>query len=178
MQMLQHVADGLEAARVLVIATYRSDEATLGTPLARIVERLVRHPATTSLILGRMPATEVLELVARLTGQAPASALARRVADEADGNPFFVEELVKHLAAERPLSNGVPMPESLRLLLGHKLQRLSPAGRDLVNLVAVAGRDVDVDLMAAALGVDEERTVDAVDNAPMVRPPRYRSRGH
>ena len=166
MQMLQHVVDGLEAARVLVIATYRSDEATLGTPLAQTVERLVRHPATTSLVLNRMPNDEVVELVAHLTGQSPPSALARRVAAEADGNPFFVEELVKHLAAERLVSTGdVPMPESLRLLLGHKLRRLSPAGRDVANLVAVAGREVDVDLVTAALDTDDERTVDAVDDA-------------
>lgn len=165
-QMLQHVVGGLEAARVLVIATYRSDEATLGTPLAQTVERLVRHPVTTSLVLGRMPAAEVVELVAGLTGQPPPAAFAGRLAAEADGNPFFVEELVKHLAAERPISTGdLPVPESLRLLLGHKLQRLSPPARELVNLVGVAGRDVAADLVAGALGIDEERLVDAVDDA-------------
>ena len=49
LNMLEHLVDGLEDGRVLVIATYRSDEAAIGTPLARAVERLVRHPACATL---------------------------------------------------------------------------------------------------------------------------------
>jgi tetratricopeptide (TPR) repeat protein len=63
------------------------------------------------------------------------------------------------------LARTIPVPEGLRLLLGHRLQRLPPESRSAVDLAAVAGRDVDVGLLAAMCGEDEDRIVDAVDEA-------------
>ncbi|HEX2024013.1 MAG TPA: AAA family ATPase, partial [Acidimicrobiales bacterium] len=170
LNMLEHLVDGLEDAKVLVVATYRSDEAALGTPLARALERLLRHPACARLALGRLDHDEVAELVASVTGRTPPPSLAARLADEADGNPFFVTELLKHLAAEAHLyaEDGAfradlaerppPVPESLKLLLGHRLHRLSPGCRLVLDLAAVLGRDVDVDLLG-------EQALDAVEEA-------------
>lgn len=163
LHMVEHLADGLEDARVLVVATYRSDEAGLGSPLAQTLERLTRHPAATTLPVGRMASAEVAELVASMTGRIPSAGVATAVCSQAGGNPLFVEELVKHLGAGDQLFaddrlDVAAVPAGLRLLLGHRLQRLSPACREVVNLAAVAGRDVDLDLL-------DEAEDDAVDEA-------------
>ncbi len=162
LRMVEHLTDGLEEARILVIGTYRSDEAVLGTALAQTLERLARHPSVTTVAVGRMETAEVAELVASLTGRLPDPLVAAALSAEADGNPLFVEELVKHLASEGQLFaddggfhtdlrlDAGTVPAGLRLLLGHRLQRLSPASREVVGLAAVAGRDLDLEMLAGA----------------------------
>ncbi|MDQ3978087.1 MAG: AAA family ATPase, partial [Actinomycetota bacterium] len=177
LHMLQHLVDGLEDARVLVIATYRGDEAPLGSPLARTLERLARHPAGTTLTLGPLGVSEVSDLIRSITGHVPPDAFSSHLQEEADGNPFFVQELVKHLDAEEHLyaedgrfradlgGRPLPVPASLRLILGHRLHQLSSPCRDVVKLAAVAGRDVDVELLAAAGGSAEDSLMEAVEEA-------------
>ncbi|HEV3401165.1 MAG TPA: AAA family ATPase, partial [Acidimicrobiales bacterium] len=177
LNMLEHLADGVQAARVLVIATYRSDEVALGTPLARTVEHLVRHPACASLDLGPLGPPEVAELVAGLVGRVPPAEVAARLCTDADGNPFFVEQLLKHLAAEERLYDGHgelradlatqsrAVPEGLRLLLGHRLHRLSRACRQVVDFAAVIGRDVDAEVLTAVAGRDEDDVLASVEEA-------------
>ena len=177
LSMLEHLADGLEDARVLVVATYRPDEAGAGTPLGRALERLVRHPACATLALRPLDVVAIAELVEALSGRVPPPALASRLWADGDGNPFFVQELFKHLGAERRLytddgdfrpdvaSQSLPLPDSLRLLLGQRLQRLSERCRGLLGLAAVVARDVDPDLLVAATEEDEDQVLGAVDEA-------------
>ncbi|MGH9278010.1 MAG: ATP-binding protein, partial [Acidimicrobiales bacterium] len=177
LHLLQHASDGLEGARMLVIATYRHDEAVLGTPVARAVERLARHPACTSLALGPLNTPDVADLVSGLTGRTPPPALSEWLQVEADGNPFFVTELLKHLAIEQRLyseggefrddvgQEAPTVPEGLRLLLGHRLRRLSGDCREVLSVAAIIGREVDVDVLWLVDGIPEERVMDAVEEA-------------
>ena len=86
---------------------------------------------------------------------------------------------MKHLAADGRLFaedggiradagvEGAGVPEGLRLLLGHRLQRLSDPSREVLGLAAVVGRDVDIDLLSAVVG-DDERVMASVEEAVTV----------
>jgi class 3 adenylate cyclase len=69
----------------------------------------------------------------------PAETLAK-LAAQADGNPYFMEELAKNLG--RSLATGVipPLPESLHTLLQARLDSLSPSARTVALLASVTGR--------------------------------------
>ena len=94
-----------------------------------------------------------------------------------EGNPFFVEEVVKHLAEEGRLLDAagrlqrdiaitdLDVPAGVRLVVGKRLQRLSEASRKGLTAAAVVGRRFDDDLLAA-LGVGDADTVlDILDEA-------------
>ena len=72
------------------------------------------------------------------------------IVDRAEGNAFFVEELVG--AASRPGHAG--SPDDLADVLLVRLDRLDDAARQVVRAASVAGRRVAHDLLAAASGLD------------------------
>jgi len=71
---------------------------------------------------------------------------------ESDGNPFFVEELVASTLRE-----GEGMPHRLHDLLTPRLLRLTALGRNVVRVAAVAGRQVDHDVLQTVAGLSEQR---------------------
>ncbi|MCI0688972.1 MAG: hypothetical protein L0Y54_17335 [Sporichthyaceae bacterium] len=83
-------------------------------------------------------------LLDQLTGPRPlAPQLRAQVLAKAEGNPFFLEELVLHLdretetsaPADRPL-----LPDSLHALLAARIDALSPAEKSVLLRAAVVGR--------------------------------------
>ena len=76
-----------------------------------------------------------------------------RIVDLADGNPFFVEELVA--------LDDAMLPSRLRDVLGARLDRLDDATLRVLREAAVIGRRVDADLLAAI----SDTTRNAVDTA-------------
>src|SRR5688572_15003620 len=87
---LAHVVSG---SRVLVLATYRSDEARPDRPLQRLTTGLLRARAASAVDLGPLTEGEVTALLEGISeGPVPAG-LAATIVQRAEGNPFFVEEL-------------------------------------------------------------------------------------
>src|SRR5260370_11456022 len=110
-----------------------------------------------------------------LSGREPPEALVSLISSYTEGNPFFVEELYRHLA-ERGLltdSNGefrrdlklmeVDVPQSLRLVIGRHLARLSDGTMAILNFAAVIGRSFTFELLEAATGEDAEQLLDRVE---------------
>ena len=133
-------------------------------------------PRVTELLLGELDSGVVAELLGAHLG--PVSAhVTKLVAERAGGNPFYVEELVRHLLESgllRPAGDGYQvtrdpgpedLPDSLESLIGARLDRLSRDGRSVAQHAAVIGRSFLFELLAAmreaALGLDRaERGVD------------------
>jgi DNA-binding CsgD family transcriptional regulator len=89
-----------------------------------------------------------------------------RVQEATAGNPFFALEVGRELARRQTrLEPGepLPVPTSLRRLLGERLSRLSPKTREVLLLTACAGRPT-IDVLAAARG-DRAETMEALGEA-------------
>ncbi len=112
-------------------------------------------------------------LTAALLGTDPSLAqLAARVTARADGNPFFVEEMVRDLA-ERAVLHGRPgayllrgdidnvaVPATLQATIGARIDRLGPMAKRTLNAAAVIGSRFDADLLTTL--------VDTADVAPLI----------
>ena len=133
---------------VSVVASYRSDDLHRRHPLRRQVAEWSRLGSVERLQLGPLGDDQVRLLVADLSpaaiGEQQVSVIVRR----AEGNAFFVEELVG--AASQP---GSWLPEDLADLLLVRLDRLHDAARQVVRVASVAGRKVAHDLLVAASGL-------------------------
>ncbi len=103
------------------------------------------------------------ELLAALIAPASLPAeLERRVLEAADGNPFFLEELVRSLADVGALvreEDGwrfdhdveVEVPPTVEKVILARLDRLSPAARDLVTSASALGRSFALPLLEGVL---------------------------
>ena len=134
------------SGRVAVVASYRSDDLHRRHPLRRQVAEWARLREVERLQLDPLTGDQVRRLVgllhpAPLTEPEIAAIVAR-----AEGNAFFVEELVG--------AAGSALPEDLAGVLLVRLDRLDPDAREVVRAAAAAGRRVAHELLAVATGLE------------------------
>ncbi len=134
--------------RVAIVASYRSDDLHRRHPLRRHVAEWSRLRGVERVQLSPLGDDQVRLLIASISpeqiGEKELSAIVRR----AEGNAFFVEELVG--AATQP---GSWVPDDLADVLLVRLDRLDDSGRQVVRVASVAGRRVAHDLLVAASGL-------------------------
>lgn len=138
------------APSLLLVATMRHSPEASGEP-SPVLSSLpgdVRR-----MHLDRLSPADARELASRLLDRmAPGAADAHTIADEADGHPLFIDELVRHAAT----ASG-PFPSlSLRLddALAARVERLEDAARDVLDIVCVLGAPTAQDTVANAAALD------------------------
>ncbi|MCW2492250.1 MAG: transcriptional regulator, LuxR family [Frankiales bacterium] len=150
----------LDGERVAMVVSYRSDDLHRRHPLRAAVAEWSRLPAVRRLHLNPLAEPDVRTLISS-TAPDLAELQVRRIVERADGNAFFIEELVA--AAEDSASpaggaghpgQGEPaVPPALADLLLVRLDRLSEDARAVVRLAAVAGRRVSHEVLDVVAGV-------------------------
>jgi len=175
--LLQHHAQTLATTPMLVICTYRDVELETSGPFARTVETLVRKKQATRMLLRRLAMDGVKDMLAVMSAQAPPASLVRVIFEETEGNPFFVEEVFRHLSEEGKLFDAqggwlrdlrverLQVPESVRLVLGRRLDRLGEAARRILTAAAVVGRSFSLPLLEELESRQADASPDAVLNA-------------
>ena len=157
--LLGHLAQTVSEMPMLIIGTYRDIEVDGRTPFARALAEWVREKTASRLSLLRLDSQGVGAMLAALSGKAPPSLLIRAVFEQTDGNPFFVEEVFRYLAEQGRLLNeqGVwrsvwrpdelKVPQGVRLVISHRLERLREETRCLLTKAAVIGRSFNLGLL-------------------------------
>jgi DNA-binding CsgD family transcriptional regulator/tetratricopeptide (TPR) repeat protein len=135
---------------VCIVASYRSDDLHRRHPLRGALAEWARLPAVARLQLGPLPDGDARQLVQALH---PGSLLDRDlglIVARAEGNPFFIEELVAAVEV-----SGGELPANLADLLLVRLDQLNDDGRLVVRAASVAGRRVPHDLLARGARLDD-----------------------
>src|SRR5215213_3572049 len=179
--LTEYLAPLLPAMPVLVIGTYRDVEVDPHHPLVRVIEQLPHRRLIDRISLRRLSFVGVRAMVEALAGQPPPEELVRVIDSETEGNPFFVEELYLHLAESGVLLDEdgrvradlkvdeASVPDSIRLVVGERLSRLSGPTREALVAAAVAGRVFPPDFVGELAGVDTDALVDAFEEAEAAR---------
>ena len=142
---------------------------------------LRRHGGVRRLELRGLDDAGVVELMQALAGHplgADEVGLAGAVYRETDGNPFFVNQVLRHLVEAGALyqdSSGrwavegsfadVALPDSVREVIGGRVVRLGERAERVLALAAVIGRDFDLDLLAGASTTPPDELIDMLDAA-------------
>jgi class 3 adenylate cyclase/tetratricopeptide (TPR) repeat protein len=172
------VAESLGDSRVLLIGTYRDTDLDLGRPLARTLDGLVRRRLARRVSVKRLPEAGVALMLAAMGGADPPRSLVSSIFAETEGNPFFVEEVFKHLSESGLLFEAsgawrtdldvseLDVPESVKLVIGRRLERLGEGSHRAMSSAAVIGRCFDFRLLAEMVDdSDEDALLDALDEA-------------
>lgn len=179
--LLRHLASVDRPMRLLVLGTYRDNEVTRATPLLDTLAALHRETGVSRVELEGLDDHEVLQYMEAVAGYSldeVARDLARAVQSETDGNPFFVSELLRHLAETGVIfqdsqgrwtaANSVDsmsLPDSVREVVGARIGRLGHTSGIVLGLASVIGRDFDFDLLARATAMPEGELLDVLDQA-------------
>jgi DNA-binding CsgD family transcriptional regulator/tetratricopeptide (TPR) repeat protein len=157
--LLAFLVRNLRRERVLLVVTYRNDEPgqqRIGPYLAE----LGRGGPVQRLELQRLDRAETTAQLTGILGAAPASDLVDAVFARSEGNPFFTEELLESVRA----GSGT-LPATLRDLLQGRVEAPSERARQVLQVVAVAGRQAPHPLLAAVAGLDERQLEEALREA-------------
>jgi class 3 adenylate cyclase/tetratricopeptide (TPR) repeat protein len=117
---------------VLVICLGRHDLVELRP------EWLNPRPNADTLLLDPLAADEAESLLAELDADPQAKA---RIAEAAEGNPLFLEQMAALLAEEQEDAEDVPIPPSIQALLAARLDQLEPVERAVIERAAIVGRE-------------------------------------
>jgi class 3 adenylate cyclase/tetratricopeptide (TPR) repeat protein len=181
MLLIQHLAERIAEVPVLMVGLYRDSELDVGRPLSRTFEELTRRRLARRILLGRLSQEGVARMVAGMAGQEPPPRLAEVLFAETEGNPFFTEEVFKHLAEEGRLfdTNGrfradlavedLDVPEGVRMVVGARLRRLGENGARVLASAAVLGRVFSFELLQHLEEIPEDRLLDIVEEAERAR---------
>lgn len=169
--LLRHLARAGQPARLLTLIAYRTESA--GEALGDLLPDLRRDGLITHLDVGGLGQRETAELVRARTDEAPSRAFAQAVYDATEGNPLFVEEIVRHLveAGVRPGTASaselrrVGLPETVKEMIGRRLTQLSPQTVEWLRMAAVIGREFDPAFVERLLGLAEEEFLRALEEA-------------
>lgn len=151
---------------LLLVLTYRNDEVHPG--LRNWLTQLDREHLAHEFVLTPLARSEVdamLRAIFDLQRPMPAATL-DAIYDLTEGNPFFIEEVLKSLIIaggivsahemwEGQPWNELPLPRSIQGAVQQRLDRLSEAAREVVILAAVAGRRFDFALLQRITQSDE-----------------------
>ncbi|MFC6087860.1 BTAD domain-containing putative transcriptional regulator [Saccharothrix lopnurensis] len=140
--LLRYVAAALPGSRALVVATLRPYEHD--PVLVAAFADLARSPGYRQVRPAGLDAGAVAELVLSRTGAAPPADVVDRLVTRTGGNPFLITELLASPGDEPP----VGVRDAVRL----RLHALDAPSRDRVDLLGVAGRELDVAVLGADAG--------------------------
>lgn len=170
-------------ARVVVLATYRSEE--MKPSLARLCESHVANV----LRLGRLDRAAVERIASDMLAITdPNPELIDFLDRQTDGNPFFVAEYLRAAIARKLLVRDVrgfwrytpsaereqgaepgrelariPLPQEMREVVALRFEGLKAEGRRFAQMASVLGRDVDVRVLTFAMGRGDSEAIAAVE---------------
>ena len=144
---------------VRVVATCRGDEAPLAEHVAGWLARVRGHAGTEEIRLGPLSRAEVAGQAAALAGGPVSPQVSDYLYARAEGNAFFTEQLVAAaLAGQGGAGTGLQVPAELpaRLaeLLAARAGRCAGDARAVLAGLAVAGRSLGEELLAAVTGLE------------------------
>ncbi len=166
--LLQLIADSLGTAQILLMVNYRPE---------------YRHnwgnkSYYTQLRLDPLGPDNAAELLTAMLGDAPALApLKETIIERTQGNPFFMEEMVQVLfdqgvlvrdgaaavSLAKPLTS-IQIPSTVKGILAARIDKLAPADKDLLQSLAVIGKEFPIGLVRRVVGKPDDELTPMLSN--------------
>ena len=175
LQLLRHLVRAPQPRQALILGTYRDAELEAGDPLHELIGDIRREGMLKRIELGGLAEPEVAELVAALGVPAAEPAFVHALHGETEGNPFFIEEVVRHLRdGHHDLRSVVSLteagvPDGVREVTARRLRRLTADSRQALQVAAVIGREFDYDVLEAVAPLHDDALISALEEGVEAR---------
>jgi AAA ATPase domain len=171
--LLRFLASQLGDSSLLVVATYRDVELTPDHPLTAALPELSRLPSTVEIELQGLDEVATRSLVSGAAGFEPGDGLIRALHRSTNGNPLFIGETLRLLAAEGRLAAGMDtdalrlavVPARVHEVIARRLAHLSAPSRELLQLAAVLGPEFSIESLRHVAGRTGDEVLDQIDEA-------------
>ena len=174
--LLIHLANRTERIPLVILGSYRDGFSEHAPALVRTLEELIRL-GIRPLKLGGLVKEDVARMLNRLSQREVPERLVSLIFEESQGNPFFVEEVYRHLMEEGkifdPAGNfqtdiqidEIDVPENVRLITNRRLERLSAEQRRVLEAAAVIGRSFSFQLLSDVSQTEIDELFSVIEKA-------------
>jgi eukaryotic-like serine/threonine-protein kinase len=171
LMLLAFVARELARSRVFLLSTYRDDELPDDHYLNEVLTALSKERGYARIKLRGLSDQHVKAMLEAVLQQPLEQrdelTLADAVCRESDGNPYFTEEIIRHLIDSEVLDwrdgrwvtdirggDELGIPRGVREVVSHRLEKLPAETRELLSTAAVIGREFDVQILTHVSGLE------------------------
>src|SRR5687767_7917496 len=172
LELLHHLAHRATSLRMLLVATYRSDDLHAAHPLRKLLVSMARDRVGEEMRLQPLDRDETAEMLRCVFESEPDPAFTAAIWKRTEGNPFFVEELLSVLSqggVSEPDAEAAAALERIRLpstvseaVLG-RVNALGPSALETLSAAAVIGRTVQFEDLLAVLGMSELELIEVLE---------------
>jgi serine/threonine protein kinase/tetratricopeptide (TPR) repeat protein len=167
LDIIETLAHNTAGQPLLIAGAYRDVAVGYSTPINHHIAAMAATHLAHRVQLRRLPESAVQQMLEALLGDPVNPEFTQTLYNITEGNPLFVEEVVKSLALDgqivlreghweqRP-SAQLHVPGSVKSVLGARLKRIKKSTLELLQLAATIGRHFSLDLFAAASPYREE----------------------
>jgi len=171
LMLLQFLVRDFTDVRMLVVSTYRDTKLGRHHPLAQTLAELARQGFTKRVSLAGLTEAHVARFIELTTGVSPSEALVSAVYRDTEGNPFFVNEVVKLLVEEGRLDEPLrgtlrmPLPQGVREVIGRRLDHLSETCNTVLTVASVIGREFTIGELEQLCDAPESQLIQVLEEA-------------
>ena len=174
--LLIHLASRIGQLPIVIIGTYRDQYSDDNPALARTLEELIRD-GFRPLKLQGLSKDSVAQMLDELSQRQIPETLVNVIYEESNGNPFFVEEVYRHLVEEEKIfdSTGqfrsdlkideIDVPENVRLIIARRLKHFTELEISALSAAAVIGRSFSFQLLAAVSQMEVDQLFIVIEKA-------------
>ena len=175
--LLKHILRAPEQSPLLILGTYREEELGRRHPLSETLADLRRDRAFERITLKGLHEGDVGAMIGAWRGLDAPSDFIQAIYQPTEGNPFFVEEVLRHLSetgviyerdgrlmSDRPVAE-LSIPEGVKEVIGRRLARLSEECNSVLTVASVIGRGFGLDALARASDLSDDRLLEALEEA-------------
>jgi tetratricopeptide (TPR) repeat protein len=174
---ITHLSKSLSHVPLVVVGTYRDIKLDPAGPLAQTLDELTRLHHLDRVSLSGLSVEAVAAMLRDLSGGDPSPALIKFIYSSTEGNPFFVEEVFRHLVERGELTESgnefrhdrshsdIDVPNNVRLAIGRRLAKVSVGTQKALGTAALIGGTFTFSLLEAATGLDPDPLLDQVEES-------------
>ncbi len=166
LDLMLHLARGITSQAIALVLTFRSDE--IGLRLHRLLADFDRAHCASELKLRPLAESDVSTMLQSIFGMQAAfgTPFVGSLHEITEGNPFFIEEMLKALLEDGDLIKRdgawrakslelLPVPRTATEAVARRLSALTAEAREVASIAAVAGRRFDFELLKTLTRHDE-----------------------
>ena len=176
--LLYYVARVIRSERILVLATFRSEELTADAeghphPLAETMRLMRREELFTEVTLSNLDETSIAKMTSNMMSGTPSPELIEKLSKESRGNALFVVESLRMLLERQSLVEDsgqwrlvvdkLGIPNKIKDIILRRLAILRFDQRRVLDAASVIGEKFDIELLSAVLGQDSLEALETLN---------------
>lgn len=167
LELIRYLAREIAGEHTLLVGTYRGDDIQRGHPLAHLIAELTRERLVEEIALEPLSSDDHAQMLEAILRHALPASVTDALYERTGGNPFFVEEVLTALLAQRQLDAliadarrgktdvQIVIPPTLKANILSRTEDLDATTRSVLTFAAVIGRRFDFDLLLHLTGIEE-----------------------